>query len=224
MVLGASWVDDQCAPCSTVSRNGPALRQRRVSSTTWPTMADRPRRGKARACSAMPLREVRLQPRGARCVLHRERASRAAGAGLGCLHGRERAGDREVPQGRGGGGQRRGTGPHRCRQDPGPAPGVRQGRAADGGILLEDFRWRRRGRADVGRRGRAPRDRPAGAHRGAAGHAQAPDGHHRAGEAISRVLAKAAGRSPTSTCSRSTRRSRASPWRPCTISTFPTPR
>ena len=142
----------------------------------------------------MRLRQVRLRPRGAGRVLRRERASaRRPRMASRRVQGRNRSGHGQGPQGRRRGRHRRGAGQDRPRQDPDPARRLRQGRRADRGLVLEDFRRRRRHGADVAPRKPAKRGlKPLARIVAHATHAQAPEWFTTAPvKAISNVLEKA---------------------------------
>ena len=121
---------------------------------------------------------------------------------------------------------RRRSGPGRHREDSQPEAGVRQGRHGDGRILFVHLRRRRgdrarervrspRGRAQADRTARVlcePRERPGVVHDGP-----------RARRSRRRSTARA-GRPATSTCTKSTKPSRAWRWPPCTTSACRTTR
>ena len=65
----------------------------------------------------MACEQVRLRPRGAGCVLRRERQARAGGAGVRRVRGRDRPGHGQGPQGRDRRRQGRGAGQDRRRED-----------------------------------------------------------------------------------------------------------
>ncbi len=124
------------------------------------------------------------------------------------LQGRDRAGDRQRPQGRRAGGHRRAAGQVRHRQDPQPAPGLQEGRHHHRRQFVEHQR-RRRGRgAGVGGRGQGAGPGPAGAPSlPTPPTPQAPEWFTTAPVAAIRkpCWPRPAGQWPTWTCSRSTR-------------------